>query len=291
MSRLALGTVQFGLKYGVANAAGQVPRDEAARILQLARSSGIEMLDTAVAYGDSERLLGEIGVSPFRIVTKIPPLPAEIADVKGWVLSQVEGSLARLGVPVLHGVLLHKASDLSGPAGTALSASLNELKKRGLAEKVGVSVYSPGELDDVHQVLSPDIVQAPFNVIDRRLESSGWLQRLQTNSVEVHLRSAFLQGLLVMPRTSIPQKFERWSTLWDSWARALSDRNVSAVSACLGFALSRTGESKILVGVDTATQLAALIDAAARPHDIKDTFDFMACNSELLVNPSRWGDL
>lgn len=98
IERLALGTVQFGLAYGVANRVGQPSEDSAAAIVAAARRAGIDTLDTAIAYGDSERRLGEIGVDGWRVVTKLPPMPAGTSDVGEWVRRSVDGSLARLGV-------------------------------------------------------------------------------------------------------------------------------------------------------------------------------------------------
>jgi hypothetical protein len=90
MSRLALGTAQFGAPYGVANSGGPLSREEAIRIVQFASSAGIDTLDTAIAYGESERILGEIGVQQFKVVTKIPPVPASVSGVEEWVKAQTQ---------------------------------------------------------------------------------------------------------------------------------------------------------------------------------------------------------
>ena len=111
-SRLALGTVQFGLNYGVANATGQVTLQEGRRILDTAAEAGMDTLDTAVAYGASEEVLGKLGVQSWRVITKLPPMPTSVADVQTWVLEQVAGSRTRLGSNRLGGVLMHRTEDL-----------------------------------------------------------------------------------------------------------------------------------------------------------------------------------
>lgn len=190
-SRLALGTVQFGLAYGIANQIGQVSRGDAATILAAARAGGLDTLDTAIAYGDSETCLGAAGVAGWRIVSKLPTLPEDCAVVSDWVTMQLEGALRRLGVDSLHGLLLHNPRQLVGPAGNELAGALRKTRDNGQVERIGVSIYSPDDLAVIYPVLRPDLVQVPLNLIDRRLVDTGWLNRLADDGVEVHTRSCF----------------------------------------------------------------------------------------------------
>ena len=203
--RLALGTVQFGLDYGIANAAGQVAPEEVARILTLAQQLGIDTLDTAINYGHSESVLGQCGISPWQVVTKLPALPDGALDVAEWAHSHMRQSLARLGVVKVHAVLLHKPQDLLGKNGDALLKALQDIKLQGHAAKTGISVYSPEELECFYALHHFDLVQAPFSILDQRLLVSGWLTKLHDMGVEVHTRSAFLQGLLLMRPSQRPQ--------------------------------------------------------------------------------------
>src|SRR3990172_7552207 len=107
MNRLALGTAQFGLPYGIANQGGQVKRSAAKAMLQLAAANGIDILDTAISYGESETYLGEAGTQGFKLVTKLSAVPNGCADVSGWVQEQLVASLSRLGVSAVYGLLLH----------------------------------------------------------------------------------------------------------------------------------------------------------------------------------------
>ena len=196
--KLALGTVQFGLSYGIANQTGQITRREAKAMLKLALENDVDTLDTAIAYGDSEIRLGEIGTQGFRVVTKLPPMPEDCRDVSAWVNQQVSASFSRLGVTQVYGMLLHRPDQLLGPKGSMLFQSLQSLKENERVQKVGVSIYSPNELPALTSDFHFDLVQAPFNLVDRSLDSSGWLRRLREEDVEIHTRSAFLQGLLLM---------------------------------------------------------------------------------------------
>lgn len=284
-SRLALGTVQFGMKYGVANAAGKVPPHEAAEMLLIARDAGIDTLDTAVSYGDSESLLGRLGIAEFHVVSKLPALPSGEGDVSAWVRKVVAESLERLRLSQLYALLLHRPSDLLGRRGADLYAALLLLKQTGLVERIGLSIYDPAELADLHS-FAVDLVQAPYNVFDRRIETSGWLRRLHESDVEVHVRSVFLQGLLLMNERLRPAYFHRWSPLWQRWSEWLCCSGVSAAQACLQFALSQHSVGRVLIGAESATQLRELLAAATTAGTTPPT-DLASSDLDLL-NPSRW---
>lgn len=290
MSKLALGTVQFGLSYGIANQSGQMNLSEATKILELAGKSKINLLDTAIAYGDSEEVLGKTGVSEFNVVSKLPSIPESCADIDLWVEDQLEGSLKRLACSSLYGLLLHRSENLLGNSGKKLIDSLNRVKSDGLVQKVGVSIYDPLELDEIMHLMRIDLVQAPLNVIDRRFEMSGWLSKLHQEGVEVHARSAFLQGLLLMPRNKIPAKFEAWATLWDSWASELEESNISAAAACLSYPLSLPEVDRVVVGVDSVDQFKALI-AVSQTQLPQHDFSFMTTENQMLIYPSNWSAL
>ena len=290
MTKLALGTVQFGLSYGIANQSGQVSLPKAEKILDHAMQANIDMLDTAIAYGDSEEILGNLGVEKFNIVSKLPDLPLSCVDVDSWVERQVLGSLKRLGVQALYGLLLHRSENLLGNSGKKLIDALNRAKSNNLVKNVGVSIYDPSELDEIMHLMRIDLVQAPLNVIDRRLEMSGWLSRLHQKGVEVHTRSAFLQGLLLMPRKKIPAKFDAWRSLWDKWATKVEKNNLNAAAVCLSYPLSLPEVDRVVVGVDSVDQLKALI-AVSQIQPPNHDFSFMTMEDERLINPSNWGAL
>lgn len=289
MSRLALGTVQFGLSYGIANQDGQVTRLAAKAMLQLAAENGIDTLDTAIAYGESEKCLGEVGTQGLKLVTKLPAVPDGCADVSGWVQEQVAASLARLGVSAVYGLLLHRPEQLLGTDGKALYQTLQELKETGQVQKVGASVYAPNEIEALTARYRFDLVQAPFNLVDRRLHTSGWLQRLKHEGIEIHTRSAFLQGLLLMPYEAIPSKFAPWNELWVKWHKWLSHHNASAVKASLVFPLSFPEIDRVVVGADTVSQLEQIISAASCA--VLDDLPDLYCDAEDLINPARWSHL
>lgn len=293
MSKLALGTVQFGLPYGIANKKGQVGLEEASKILERAFAAGIDTLDTAIAYGDSEKVLGKIGVDQWKIVSKLPAVPDNFSNTREvtiWVQEQLSESLRRLRVKSLYGILLHNPKDLVGPWGEAIFKALLDLRAQNKFQKIGVSVYSPEELNPLFLKYSFDLVQAPFNVFDRRLQTSGWLQKLYGMQVEVHARSIFLQGLLLMSPDERPEKFRPWTDLFLRWHAWLNDMQITPLQASLSYILLQPEISKVLVGIDSYIQFQELLTVLDTPSYFAPP-DAISTDCADLIHPSRWGRL
>lgn len=284
--KLALGTVQFGLHYGIRNTRGQVTFEEAKSIIAHAWDHGINTLDTAIAYGDSENRLGEMGVSSWQVVSKLPAVPENCRDVREWVQAALRGSLARLKIDRLYGLLLHSPEQLLPDSGDVLFQTLTALKAEDLVHKIGISIYDPEILGALCERYRFDIIQAPFNVLDRRLASSGWLTKLYDNGIEVHARSVFLQGLMLMRPEDRPKKFSRWQATWDKWEAWLREAELTPLEACLSYALSVQEIAKVIVGVDTLDQIKEILLAAngTAPHAL----DGLECNDINLINPALW---
>jgi aryl-alcohol dehydrogenase-like predicted oxidoreductase len=285
-NKIALGTVQFGLDYGIANNSGQVSISEIRNILKYAKMNSIDTLDTAIGYGDSEERLGAVGVSQWNVVTKLPALTDQIKDVKTWVREAVEQSMIRLQVDQLSGMLLHRPNDLLNKHGDDIYMALEELKFDGLVNKIGASVYVPDELDSLFSRYKLDIVQAPFNIFDRRLKESGWLDRLSNQGTEIHVRSVFLQGLLLMSDKNRPDQFRRWESLWCSWDDWLSEAKLSPLQACLWYVLSEMQINRVIVGVDNVEHFKEILNATKEIS--ADIPKHLYCNDLDLINPARW---
>lgn len=287
--KLALGTAQFGLNYGVANSTGQVSAEAAAAILERARSLGIGLLDTAIAYGESETILGSLGTAGFDIVTKLPGHAEDEVDLAAWVDRQIERSLGRLGVDTVYGALLHRPAQLLAVHGDKLYSALLRLKYNGRVSKVGISIYDPEELDALYSRFDFDLVQAPMNIIDRRLVTSGWADRLKTDGVEIHTRSAFLQGLLLMPKQGRPAKFAPWVTIWDEWERWLASCNLTPTEGCVRYVSSVAQVDRVVVGVVSVAQLDEIAVAMGAP--LNELPDFSHLADQRLLNPALWNKL
>jgi aryl-alcohol dehydrogenase-like predicted oxidoreductase len=287
--RIALGSAQFGQRYGVANRSGPPPQEAVDAIVARARGAGVDTVDTAIGYGDSEAMLGAAGVDGLRVVTKLPALAVAAAEVEGWVRAQVGASLARLGVPALHGLLLHQPSDLLGDTAIsrALVDALGALKADGLVAKIGASVYHPAQLDALANVMALDLVQVPYNVLDRRFDESGWLDRLRASGTEIHVRSVFLQGLLLLDTNEMPNEFfARFHSTLDAWRTWVRERGVGPLAAALGFVLADARVDRAVVGCDSLAQWDEILaHAGARVPDVPA---HLRSDDLALINPVNW---
>jgi len=285
-TKLAIGTVQFGLDYGINNTRGQVSLENAATILREARGHGIDTLDTAIAYGNCEERLGEIGIDGWQVVTKIPAIPEDCPNARGWILSSVEQSLKRLKTDRVHGLLLHKPSQLLERHGEEIYETLTEIRREGRVARIGISIYEPCELDPILPLYPVDLVQAPFNLLDQRLRHTGWMDRFQELGIELHVRSVFLQGLLLMDSLNRIHRFPKWESLWIRYDRWLKESGLQPLEACLAHALSCPAISRVIVGVDSPLQLREIVRAAAsKPMPLPA--DLITSDVNLL-NPALW---
>ena len=291
MSKIALGTVQFGIDYGINSENGQVQPEEVRSILNYAHSQNIDLLDTAPAYGNSEKVLGVANVQNFKVVTKTRHFNnAEISNSDIDLLKKdFSCSLTDLRQKSFYGVLVHNADDLLKPGSQKLFDQLENLKKAEKIKKIGVSVYDHKQLQSILENFDIDIVQLPFNILDKRLIDSGMLVKLQNRGIEVHARSVFLQGLLLMSNQDRPRKFHRWNALWKTWHEWLNDNQITALEAAIRHAVSMPEISKVLVGVDTKDQLKEIIIASdgILPNIPAELYT----NDVNLLNPSNWGRL
>lgn len=289
MNKLALGTVQFGMKYGVANAGDRVSAQELHAIILAAREYGIDTLDTAIAYGDAEANLGATGTRDFRVVTKLPPLSEEVTDVRSWIVESIRASLSRLNRSSVDAVLLHRSHEIIGQQSASYRAGLADLKTLGLCAAVGVSIYAPAELEAIWSDGSgwkPELIQAPYNVLDRRLATSGWLDRLADTGVRIHTRSALLQGLLLLAPDKRPAYFTQFSALLDQWRDWCIAQETTPLTAALGFVCNDARVEKVVVGADSAIQLHGLV--AALSHRNADVPPGLSSESIALIDPSQW---
>lgn len=284
--KLALGTAQFGLKYGLANMADKVPSDMVAQLLKIASAYDITMLDTAIAYGDSEQVLGRYNLTKFEIVSKLPAVPSDCSNVEEWVLEQTMSSLKRLKTDKLNDLLLHRPAQLLGTNGEKIYKSILKLKEQGIVDQIGVSVYGPDELSELIKRFDFDVIQAPMNIFDRRMENTGMLKQLKKAGAAIHIRSAFLQGLLLMPSEKIPVYFAPWASLIKQYHQWLNQQSLSPLQACLSYLNQHSDIDKIIVGVDNIWQMKQIIAAIDAP--IADMPDFLQSVDEGLINPSRW---
>jgi len=284
MNRIVLGGAQLGLPYGILNGGETLSREEVARILDTAAGHGIDAIDTAIAYGQSESVIGETAQNRFKIISKLPPIPLDVSNVSLWVRTQVDASLSRLKCTSLNALLLHRSQDLTDAHGAELYAAINSLKVEKIIQRFGVSIYTPDELNGIIGTFDIDVVQAPLNVFDRRI--LGVIDQLTALNIEVHVRSVFLQGVLIAKPENRPQRFQPWSDHFARFDEWVLSSGVSAMACCLGFALQQSGVAKLVIGTTSPESLTEIMTSI--PNMKLEVPADLQSSSEQLIDPRVW---
>jgi aryl-alcohol dehydrogenase-like predicted oxidoreductase len=284
--KLALGTAQFGLPYGISNKNGIVKREAVKKIIYQSNRLGIDTIDTAKNYGDCEELLGNIGVGKFKVVTKIPIASDKNINIDTFVKQNVNDSLSKLKLENLDTVLLHDTSFNNNIKKYETFYALERLKCDGKISKIGVSVYDPLELKDIIDNFNIDIVQIPLNLIDRRFEKKSLLKELHTRKIEIHSRSTFLQGLLLMGSLDLPEFFKKWSNLFKDFQDWTEKNNISKIRACLNYPISLSSISRIVIAVNNINQFNEIINIYNKNEILE--FPDLSINDVDLIDPRNW---
>lgn len=292
INKIGLGTVQWGMAYGISNRSGQPNYSEIGHMLDHARSKGITILDTAYVYGKAEIVLGEQGaiLKGFDVVTKALPIASTVISKKEieQLSTAFLESLDRLRSDRVYGLLIHRPENLLSTGSDGLWKTLHQLKMEKRVTKIGVSVYNPRQLDDIVNCYEIDIVQLPFNIYDQRFNRTSLFQRLKQKGIEVHTRSAFLQGLLLMKADELPDQFGVIRKHQAKLHNHFSESGLTPLQGCLSYCLNQPGIDKIIVGCETLGQLTQILGVAERSPSSLPDLEPYAINDERFIDPSKW---
>lgn len=283
IEKIVLGTVQFGLNYGINNQTGQVSPKEILNILTLARKAGVKMLDTSSAYGESEAALGNVfNQNPldFSIVTKYPKGASTVP-------AAFNASLSRLEQKSVYGYLMHHFDHFQ--AHSDLWNDFEELKNQGLVSKIGFSLYHPEQLCELmDRGISFDLIQIPYNIFDRQFEP--YLKLMHQSGVEIHTRSVFLQGLFFKDLNSLGETLAPLRPYLHEMHVHCTQKKQSVEQLALNFVANNPYIDGILIGVDSVAQLQGNIQALSHGLDDEDV-DFLQSiqvKETHLLNPVNW---
>lgn len=287
--RIGLGTAQFGLDYGISNSRGQIEESDISDILALAQTEGITLADTARAYGTAEAALGQCWPADhlFDVITKMPKLTGE-RPAREELRDSLAESLANLRLRSLGGLLAHDSEDLLGPDGDELWDGMVALKDAGLIQKIGASVYTGEQVEDLLARRAVDVVQVPLSLFDQRLVSSGHLSLLKDKGVDIHARSIFLQGLLLMDADALPDGLDAARAPLIQLRNRLARFGLSALEAAIGFCLAQPEIDRLIVGVTSCDELNGILAAAAKP--LREDFPWTECaiTDKSVIDPRLW---
>ncbi len=287
--KLIIGTAQIGQDYGITNNENILNEDQARPLVIHAREKGVQFIDTAIIYGKSQEILGNVGVKDFKIITKIPHILNDgLTNKEAEIIlyDQIIKSIRSLNIDNLYAILLHEPiKQLKGIHGKLYHKILSELKNDGKVKKIGVSVYSPNDILILLDIFNFEIVQAPFSIIDQRFLNSGLLDKLNKLNISFHARSIFLQGLLLMNLNRIPDQFSPYNQIFQYWHKWLFENQLSALDACLNFVNQFQQVNKVIVGIDKKSQLTEILKVKNIP---LKTLPIWPKIDENLINPTTW---
>jgi aryl-alcohol dehydrogenase-like predicted oxidoreductase len=287
MSKLALGTVQFGLDYGINNKTGQIPKKEVFKILDFASSNEIKLLDTAYNYGNSEKVIGEFlkqNRNNFKIISKLPNVKLEEVEI------YFQKTLLNLSISSIYGYLLHDFNlFLENPS---VLNKLIDLKKSKKIKKLGFSLYYPKDLEYlIKNNIGFDLVQVPFNIFDQRF--AKYFPLLKDKKVEIHIRSVFLQGLFFKDPNTLPKKLIKAKSKLKIVQVLAKKLNVSVSSVCLNFALLNSFIDQAIIGVDKLDDLKENLANLKHRKLVKDIYkelEKLHIIDEQIILPVNWNE-
>ena len=286
-NKLILGTVQFGLKYGINNSIGKLKKDEVLSLMKFAYNSGIRILDTAEAYGNAHQLIGDFHNKndnlKFKIITKFPH------KIKlSLIGTKIIEYLDLLHVKTLDIIMFHSFESFQSNY-KALN-SLNELKSNGLINNVGVSVYTNAQLESLLNEDLITVVQLPFNLLDNSNVRGDLINRLKEKGKIIHTRSAFLQGLFFKSTNDKNPIVQELKTELELLNQISIGSNCSMEELALSYCINQKNIDNVIIGVDSISQLNANIKAAA--YEVSE--EALKCINNIdvenldLLNPSLW---
>ena len=279
--KLALGTVQWGLDYGISNTNG-IPTDtELDAIVRLANQNGIDLFDTASQYGNAEQRLGNYITKNSRVVSKYSSIEHSSLE------NEIQGSLERLNVEQLYGYLFHSPKDLINTP--LLWDQMQNLKVKGKVKKTGYSLYSPEELElflDKNWI--PDIVQLPYSLLDRKFEP--YFEQLKSLGTEIHIRSVFLQGLYFKSTETLSSTFNDLKSALIGLAEIAREFGLTIVELALNFVLKNEDVDYVVIGVEQSNQLKEIISASKIDfsESMSERVKTLSVENPTLLNPSNW---
>ena len=281
-NKLILGTAQFGMKYGVNNKVGKIPKKEIVKILNFSKRNNISYFDTASTYGESENKLGNYlkkNNNNFKIITKY-------SSKKKSIIKQFYETRKLTGqIPDI--VLAHSYKDYISKD---FQETLNHLIKEFKLKKYGASLYSPNEYFKILKVRVPNIIQVPVNIFDKRFLEKKIISSIKKNRIEVHARSIYLQGLLFVEEKKIYRYFKNIKKIFKKTINLAENENLSLAQLSLLWVYKKKDINKIVLGIDSLSQLNENINLLKKKINNKTILEIDKINlhKNTIIKPNLW---
>ncbi len=283
-SKIILGSANFSNNYGILNK--KLDKDKISNILKLAKKINIHGIDTSPSYGSSEKILGKIN-NNFLIYSKVPKFRQKLKkdQIKKKIYKIMNSSLKNLRKSCTKGVLLQDANILLSKNGDIIYKTLKEIKMNGLTKNIGISIYDFNSMKKILKKYKFDFVQVPFNLFNRDLISSKALSFLKKKNIEIHVRSIFLQGILLLNKKKLPSRLKKLNNVFIKYKNYIKRKNINSLEYNLDFILSHKID-KIVIGVSSVKDLKEIINYKFSAQ--KKIFPHFIIKNKKLINPTYW---
>ena len=288
-SKLILGTVQFGLHYGINNTIGKLTEDQVFELLETAYELGIKTLDTAEAYGNAHSIISSFHKQSKKRFNIISKYSSSNFDYPIDLVERIQVHCSNFNVNYLEGYMFHSYNDFKININNEPNV-LENIKNSGLVKKIGVSAYSNDEIEDLLNFKNINLIQLPFNLFDNEYQRKEILEKAKKRNIEIHTRSVFLQGLFFKDFNTLTNCLLPLKNNLSELSLILKNNNISIESLALNYPLNKTYIDKVLIGVDSLEQLKKNIKATENDFDksIYEEIDCIQIKNTKLLNPSNW---
>jgi len=287
INKIILGSANFNQAYGIKK--NFIKKNEIKKLFNLAIKYNIKTIDTSPLYNESEKIIGLLNNNRFKIISKIPKPPQNIKkkNINKWLKRIAMISLKNLKIKKFECLLLHNANSLLSKNGDEIYKSIINMKANKVTNKIGVSIYDFKILDKILKKFKFDLIQAPLNILDQRLIKRKWLKKLKKKKMEVHARSIFLQGILLLKRDQLPKHLKKFNKNWIIWENWLEKKKLSPLQACLSFIFNQSQLDGIVVGFDNENQLNQLLTIKKKYNSLIPKINI---KNGKLIDPRQWNN-
>lgn len=283
INSLVLGCARFSGLYGV-SPKNEVSIKSIKEILKKNKKK-ISQIDTAIGYNKANKKLESINLKNFKVCSKIPHYSLSEAFVDKKIYNAVKKHLDSFKLKKLEVLYLHDPKQLLNKNGKKLINILRKMKSQKIVKRIGISVYSPSELNNLLKVFRPDVVQIPINIFDRRFLKKSILFKLKRKKILIYFRSIFLQGILVKNFKNLPKYFSKWRNLFEKWEKWLKNNNLSKVEGCLSVLNLVSTKANLIIGAESNKQVKEILNSLkTRAKPPQNIFS----NDNTLINPTKW---
>ena len=289
-NKICIGTPQFSGLYGLTNKnKKKFKLKDIKNFFKLLKKNQINFIDTALAYEKAEKniILSKADLSDFNITTKIPR-PYKLSNYEEIIIKKISQSQKNYKIKKFYSVLLNDCKNLQKNEIKKILNVFNLLKKKNLTKNVGFSIYDQKEYKKIIKFFNPDILQVPANIFDRTFLTKKFLSEIEKKKIKLHVRSIFLQGILLSKMKFIDQKFTKWKKIFYDLEIFCRYNNISKIDLATNFILNYPSIEKIVVGFNNKNEFLQFLKIKKVDIKIPNFINKKEKSINKLIKPYNW---